>query len=105
VHAVVWRYRVVPGREADFEALYGADGDWVRLFRRSDDYLGTDLYRDATHPGAYLTIDRWSARAAYDAFLQVAREDYETLDARGDALTVEETRLGVLFDAAAPQIG
>jgi heme-degrading monooxygenase HmoA len=99
MHAVVWRYRVTPGREAEFEALYGADGDWVRLFRRSDDYVGTEFYRDAAQPGAYLTIDRWSARAAYDAFLDVAREDYATLEARGDALTVEETRLGVLFDA------
>lgn len=99
MHAVLWRYRVAPGHEAAFEALYGADGDWVRLFRRSDDYLGTDLFRDTTQPGVYLTIDRWSARAAYDAFLQVARDDYATLDARGDALTVEETRLGVLFDA------
>jgi len=99
MHAVVWRYRVAAGREAEFEALYGADGDWVRLFRRSDDYLGTDLYRDATRGDVYLSIDRWSARAAYDAFLQATREDYATLDARGDALTVEETRLGVLFDA------
>jgi heme-degrading monooxygenase HmoA len=99
MHAVVWRYRVAAGREAEFEALYGADGDWVRLFRRSGDFLGTDLYRDATQGDVYLSIDRWSARAAYDAFLQAAREDYATLDARGDALTVEETRLGVLFDA------
>ena len=96
MHAVVWRYRVAPGREAAFEALYGGDGDWARLFRRSDAYLGTDLYRDAAHPGLYLTIDRWTSHAAYEDFLQRARDDYAALDARGDALTVDETRLGVL---------
>jgi heme-degrading monooxygenase HmoA len=99
MHAVVWRYRVAAGREAEFEILYGADGDWARLFRRSEDYVGTDLYRDAAHPDRYLTVDRWTSRAAYEEFLQRTREDYAALDARGDALTVEETRLGVLEDA------
>ena len=96
MHAVVWRYRVAPGREPEFETLYGADGDWARLFHRSDDYLGTDLYRDTAQPGVYLTVDRWTSRVAYEAFLQAAHADYAALDARGDALTVEETRLGVL---------
>lgn len=98
MHAVVWSYRVAPGRDAEFERLYGADGDWAQLFRRSTDYLGTDLYRDTAQPDRYLTVDRWTTRAAYEAFLQAARADYAALDARGDALTVEETRLGVLGD-------
>ena len=96
MHAVLWRYRVAPGREAAFEALYGADGDWARLFRASPDYLGTQLWRDADQPDAYLTIDRWTSRAAYEAFLEARRADYAALDARGDALTVEEERLGTL---------
>jgi heme-degrading monooxygenase HmoA len=96
MHAVVWSYRVAPGRDAEFERLYGADGAWAQLFRRSTDYLGTDLYRDTRQPDRYLTVDRWTSRAAYEAFLQAARADYAALDARGDALTVEETRLGAL---------
>ncbi|MFL5124379.1 MAG: putative quinol monooxygenase [Microvirga sp.] len=96
MHAVVWRYRAAPGREAEFESLYGAEGGWARLFRGSRDYLGTDLYRDTAQAGVYLTIDRWTSATAYDDFLQRARDAYAALDARGDALTVEEIRLGTL---------
>lgn len=99
MHVVVWAYRVAPGREPGFERMYGADGDWARLFRRSDAYLGTALFRDTADGTRYLTVDRWTSREAYEAFLQAMHDDYAALDARGDALTVEETRLGVLADA------
>lgn len=98
MHVVAWRYRVAAGREADFERLYGTGGDWARLFRRSSDYLGTDLYRDTAHVDVYLTLDRWTSRAAYDDFLRHAHDDYAALDARGDALTVEEECLGTLAE-------
>ena len=96
MHAVVWTYRIAPGAAVAFEALYGAEGDWARLFRRDPAYLGTELYRDAADPARYLTIDRWRTRADYEAFLQAARADYAVLDARGDALTLEETRLAAV---------
>lgn len=96
MYAVVWRYRTAPGREAAFEALYGTDGDWARLFRRSRDYLGTTLFRDAADPHCFLTIDRWTSREAYEDFLEAAHADYAALDLRGDALTLDEARLGVL---------
>ena len=99
-HAVVWRYRVAPGREAAFEALYGADGDWARLFRQSIHYRGTELYRDVADPGVYLTIDRWESPLAYEAFLSAHAAEYAALDARGDALTTDEARLGELTDYA-----
>lgn len=98
MHAVVWRYRVRSGCEHAFAALYGSDGDWARLFRASPDYLGTTLYRDVDCEGAYLTIDRWRTRVVYEAFVQAHRDDYAALDARGDALTMEEKRLGALDD-------
>ena len=98
MHAVAWRYRVAPQCHADFEALYGPDGGWARLFRRSVDYLGTSLYRDTADVDTYLTIDRWRSRDAYEAFLRDERADYAALDARGDALTIEETRLGAIDD-------
>jgi heme-degrading monooxygenase HmoA len=98
MYAVVWTYRALRGREREFERMYAADGDWARLFRRSADYLGTELFRDTADEARYLTMDRWTSRTAYEDFLQTARDDYAALDARGDALTVEETRLGVLAD-------
>lgn len=90
--AVVWEYEVRAGAEAAFEALYGADGDWVALFRAYPGHLGTELLRGEAN--RYLTIDRWASAAAYDIFLRAAATAYARLDARGDALTLAERHLG-----------
>jgi hypothetical protein len=87
VFAIVWEYEVRPEQAAAFEALYGADGDWSRLFRPADGYV-------ETRPRHYLTIDRWVSRAAYEAFVRAAGPTYAALGRRGDALTVRERRLG-----------
>jgi heme-degrading monooxygenase HmoA len=94
VYTVAWSYRVVAGCEGAFEALYGAQGEWCRLFARSPAYLGTQLLRDAVDPSVYVTLDRWHTRAHYEAFLLEMREAYAGIDRAGDALTESETRLG-----------
>jgi heme-degrading monooxygenase HmoA len=94
VYEIVWEYEVMTEHVAAFEALYGADGDWARLFRRADGYVETRLYRDTAWPMLYLTIDRWLSRAAYEAFVQIAGPAYAALDRRGDALTARERRVG-----------
>jgi len=43
-HVIVWEFHVRAGRETEFEAVYGATGDWARLFARSPDFIGTELY-------------------------------------------------------------
>ena len=96
MYAVVWEYEVRPEHAAAFEALYGADGDWARLFRQADGCVETRLYRDTARPMLYLTIDRWLSRAAYEAFARAAGPAYAALDRRGDALTVRERRLGAI---------
>lgn len=92
--AVIWEYEVREGCEAAFEALYG-DGEWVALFREYDGYVGTELLRDADQPRRFMTIDRWSSADAYATFLTAAKPHYEQIDARGDALTVAERRIGI----------
>jgi heme-degrading monooxygenase HmoA len=94
VYAIVWEYEVRPEQVAAFEALYGTEGDWARLFRRADGYLETRLFRDAARPMFYLTIDCWLSRGAYEAFARAAGPAYAALDRRGDALTLRERRLG-----------
>ncbi|WP_166210864.1 antibiotic biosynthesis monooxygenase family protein [Cognatiluteimonas telluris] len=94
MYTVAWSYRVAAGREAAFEALYGASGAWCRLFAASPAYLGTRLLRDAGEPREYVTLDRWRTRADYEAFLQDNREAYAQIDRAGDALTESEARLG-----------
>jgi heme-degrading monooxygenase HmoA len=90
----IWEYRVRPESVAAFEAAYGPDGGWVRLFRRHDGYLGTELLRDAADATSYRTIDRWLSRADRDRCRQEAAAEFEAIDRACEALTVEERHLG-----------
>jgi heme-degrading monooxygenase HmoA len=93
--ATIWRFHVRPDAVAAFESAYGARGDWARLFERQDGYDGTELLRlDGAAP-VYLTIDRWRDRAAFERAKQAFADDYAELDRRCEALTSEETWLGL----------
>jgi heme-degrading monooxygenase HmoA len=94
VFVVVWQFEVAEQNVAAFEAAYGADGSWARLFRSSPKYLGTELLRDAYVPGSYLTIDRWASEDDFRAFRKDHDPQYEALDRACDALTSRETRVG-----------
>ena len=99
MYVVIWEYRVRPAEAARFEALYGPQGDWAALFQRWPGYRATELLRgDGDH---YLTLDRWDSREAYETFLQQAHADYARIDARGDALTLDERRIGAFTCAPA----
>jgi heme-degrading monooxygenase HmoA len=93
LHAI-WEFRVRPGREADFEARYGPEGDWVRLFRGGDGYSGTALLRDPAVRGRYVVIDVWRDGEAYRAFKEAFAAEYAALDEQCAALTEDERRLG-----------
>jgi heme-degrading monooxygenase HmoA len=91
---VVWQFEIAEEKIAAFEAAYSSDGAWAQLFRKSPDYKGTELLRDAYDSGKYLTIDRWTSEEAFRAFRKQHDADYEALDRSCDALTNRETRIG-----------
>ena len=91
---VVWQFEIAEEKVAAFEAAYGPEGAWAKLFRTSPNYLGTELLRDAYIPGGYVTIDRWSSEEAFRAFRKDHDSEYEVLDRECDALTARETRVG-----------
>jgi heme-degrading monooxygenase HmoA len=91
---VVWQFEIAEEKISDFEAAYGPDGAWAKLFRTSPNYLGTELLRDAYVPGTYLTIDRWASEADFRAFRKEHDKDYEAIDRSCDSLTSRETRIG-----------
>jgi heme-degrading monooxygenase HmoA len=93
-YVYIWRYVVRPGSEAAFEAAYGPDGDWVRLFKEADGYLDTQLLRDQADPRTYLTIDRWTSRAAWEAFRTARAAEWDEIDQRGEDLTEREEEMG-----------
>jgi heme-degrading monooxygenase HmoA len=75
VIALVFSYEVV--REAaEFERVYGTEGEWAEFFRRGRGYIGTEILRDVEVPSRYLVIDRWESADAYNAFIAEHREEY-----------------------------
>lgn len=94
MYAIIWEYQVKADCFGPFEDVYGPDGRWVELFRRSGDYRGTTLLRDPQTLGRYVTIDVWTSRIACEAFQEEHREDYLMIDKDCDRLTLDETRVG-----------
>lgn len=91
---VVWQFEIAEENIPAFEAAYGPDGAWARLFRNAPNYLGTELLRDAYVPLTYLTIDRWASEDDFRAFRKDHDPEYEALDRASDSLTSRETRIG-----------
>jgi hypothetical protein len=92
--AYLWEYRVEPDRLEEFRRTYGPRGEWVKLFSRSADYLGTDLYHDTANARRFLTTDYWISREARDEFRSKFGSEIDDLDRRCEALTSEERFLG-----------
>jgi len=64
--AVMWQFDVKSGREEEFEKLYGADGDWTALNRKTRSYLGSSFLRDQNRSSRYLLIEYWSEMLIYE---------------------------------------
>jgi heme-degrading monooxygenase HmoA len=90
----LWEYEVKPGCEKRFEEVYGPEGEWVGLFRSDTHYHQTLLLRDALRGGAYLTLDFWESREAYENFLSERRAEYEAIDKASAGLTTSERKIG-----------
>ena len=88
---IVWRYLVPEDHRAPFEAAYGSDGVWARLFAQSPHYLGTELLGGG--PGEYVTIDRWDAEAEASSFIAAHRTEYDRIDRACADLTEAEVLL------------
>ena len=61
---------------AEFERVYGPEGEWAEFFRRAAGYVGTELLRDREQPGRYLVPDRWESAEAYNAFVEAFQTAY-----------------------------
>ena len=89
----VWEYAVPETSRAEFKRTYGAAGEWVQLFSSSDGFRGTELYVSLGDPGRYLTVDRFTDKGAWRAFLTEHRDAYARLDAATKGLTTSECEL------------
>jgi hypothetical protein len=93
-YIVVWEYQVKPESEADFVLAYGPDGEWARLFRRSQEFLGAELLGSVGNAGRFFTLDHWSSATGLESFLAANATAYDVLDRRFGGFTVWERRIG-----------
>jgi len=95
MHIIIWEYSVREEHIREFISAYDSDGDWVKLFRLSEGYLGTELLRSAHHHDVFLTIDRWESATAFEVFQERFGAEYNKLDTHLEGYTSAEKRLGV----------
>jgi heme-degrading monooxygenase HmoA len=72
--ALVFSYEVRDA--AQFEAVYGPDGEWAQFFGTAQGYIGTELLHDVETPSRYLVVDRWESPDAYNTFVADHRDEY-----------------------------
>lgn len=101
---VVQEFRVRPGRRRAFEKAYGPGGDWMRLFRRKQGHIRSELIRDRERPLCYLSLDFWTSRQAYERFMRQNHAEFRRIEKRCSFLTVEEKLIGK-FDSLSPVRG
>ena len=90
--AVMWQFEVKPGREQEFEELFGADGEWVSVNRQTRSYLGSSFLRDQNRSSRYIVIEYWSEMIVSE----------QTRPSRTRALAEIEGRRANLVDAVEP---
>jgi heme-degrading monooxygenase HmoA len=98
-YLIVWEFSVPRERVPDFEAAYGPDGAWARLFARAAGFIEVELLRSTQQEGRYLTIDRWESRGAFEAFHARFAAEYKELDTSFEGLASAETRVGAFVGA------
>jgi heme-degrading monooxygenase HmoA len=94
VYVRIWEFQAQPGKENEFENVYGPDGEWVKLFQKSKYFVRTELYRDIENDGRYVTVDYFASQAGFQAFLKEFRDAYDALDRRCEAVCASEKRMG-----------
>lgn len=90
----IWEFQTAEGKEAEFQQVYGPEGEWVRLFRRGAGYEKTLLLKDLDRPRIYTTVDIWASEEAFSVFRETFAAEFEALDQRCEELTEKEVRVG-----------
>jgi hypothetical protein len=95
---IVWEFDAAPDRVSEFERVYGSAGQWVDFFRRSPDYVSTELFRSLDSPTRFMTLDSWRTRAGYEAFRKAYANEYAAIDESCTRMTAHERILGMVDD-------
>jgi len=93
--AIVWQFDVKNGREAEFEQLYGADGQWTLMNRHTRSYLGSSFLRDQNQSARYMVIEYWSEMLVSEQLRAYRPDAMASFEERRAALIESIEPLGV----------
>ncbi|HET7747753.1 MAG TPA: antibiotic biosynthesis monooxygenase [Terriglobales bacterium] len=94
MYVIAWEFVVRADCGDEFEAIYGPQGEWARLFAEGEGYRETKLLQDTTNALRYVTLDFWTSQEAHDRFRRDHEQEYMALDERCERLTMKEHKLG-----------
>jgi ubiquinone biosynthesis protein UbiJ len=100
--AVVWQIDIRPEAAKDFEHLYGADGAWTQLSRRSRSFLGSSFLRDMGSDTRYLLVEYWGEMVVYEKHLADFSDEVETLEKERERLVDRMETVGVFTPLDVP---
>jgi quinol monooxygenase YgiN len=103
VIAVVWQVEIHEGKSGEFEQLYGANGEWTKLSRRSRSFLGSSFLRDLASETRYMLVEYWSEMVVYEKHLSEFAAQVKTLEEKRQRLVERVYPLGVFTALDVPE--
>lgn len=100
--AVVWQFDIRPDAAKDFEHLYGADGPWTKLSRRSRSFLGSSFLRDFGSETRYLLVEYWGEMVVYEKHVMDFSDELKALEQQRERLVEKMETVGVFTPLDVP---
>jgi hypothetical protein len=102
VVAVVWQFDIRAEAANDFEHLYGADGPWTKLSRRSRSFLGSSFLKDFGSETRYLLVEYWGEMVVYEKHMADFGDELKELEEQRQRLVERMETVGVFTPLDVP---
>ena len=93
--AIMWQFDVKEGRAAEFEQLYGVEGEWTAMNRQTRSYLGSSFLRDQNLSSRYMVIEYWSEMLVYEQHRSYRSDAIASFEARQKTVVESVEPLGI----------
>jgi hypothetical protein len=93
--AIMWQFDVKAGHKAEFEQLYGVEGEWTAMNRLSRSYLGCSFLHDQNRASRYILVEYWSEMLVYEQHRAFKSDAIASLEQRSRELVESVEPLGI----------
>ena len=101
--AIMWQFDVKDERRAEFEELYGVDGEWATMNRQTRSYLGSSFLRDQNRSSRYVVVEYWSEMVVYEQHRAYRSDVIKALEGRRGEIVESVEPLGVFTALDVPE--